>query len=116
MLSFSAQDSVTLVSLLCAAAVLLVAAEPLRVPYPILLVLGGLALGLAPGMPHIELPPDLVLVAVLPPLLYGAAFFTPLRELHANAGSIGLLAVGLVLITMVAVAAVAHWLIPGLGW
>jgi hypothetical protein len=58
-------------------------------------------------MPTIELSPDLVLVAFLPPLLYGAAFFTPLRELRANAGSISTLAVGLVLATTVAVAVVA---------
>ena len=68
-----------------------------RIPYPILLVLGGLALGFVPGLPEIDLPPDLVLVGVLPPLLYGAAFFTSLRDLRANLRPIGLLAVGLVL-------------------
>ena len=67
-------------------------------------------------MPTIELSPDLVLVAFLPPLLYGAAFFTPLRELRANAGSISTLAVGLVLATTVAVAVVAHAVIPELTW
>ena len=62
------------------------------------------------------MPPDIVLVAVLPPLLYGAAFFSPLRELRTNAKPIGLLAIGLVLTTTVAVAAVAHAAIPGLDW
>jgi len=113
---FSSADSLVLVGILAAAAALLAIAELIRIPYPIPLVLGGLALGFVPGMPRIELPPDIVLVAVLPPLLYGAAFFSPLRELRANARPIGLLAVGLVLTTTVAVAAVAHAAIPGLGW
>jgi monovalent cation/hydrogen antiporter len=105
-----------LLAVLAAAAGLLALAEPLRVPYPILLVLGGLALGLTPGMPSFELPPDLVLLGILPPLLYGSAFFTSLRELRANAGQIGFLAIGLVLATMLVVAAVAHTAIPGLDW
>jgi CPA1 family monovalent cation:H+ antiporter len=95
---------------------MLVLVPKLRVPYPILLVLGGLALGFAPGLPEIELPPDLVLVGVLPPLLYGAAFFTSLRDLRANLRPVGLLAVGLVLLTMVVVAVVAHTLVPELSW
>src|ERR687898_619618 len=113
---FGAEDSVVLLGLLVAGAALLAIAQVVRVPYPILLVLGGLALGFVPGMPTIELSPDLVLVAFLPPLLYGTAFFTPLRELRANAGSISTLAVGLVLATTVAVAVVAHAVIPELTW
>jgi monovalent cation/hydrogen antiporter len=114
--SFSAEDSLILVGLLAAGATLIALADVIRIPYPILLVLGGLSLGFLPGMPRIELPPDLVLVAVLPPLLYGTAFFTPLRELRANADRITTLAVGLVLATMVGVAVVAHEMVPGLGW
>jgi monovalent cation/hydrogen antiporter len=113
---FGAEDSIILLGLLVAGAALLAIAQVVRVPYPILLVLGGLALGFVPGMPSIELSPDLVLVAFLPPLLYGAAFFTPLRELRANAVSISALAVGLVLATTVAVAVVAHAVIPGMTW
>jgi monovalent cation/hydrogen antiporter len=115
-LEFSAENSLILLGLLVAAAALLAVAQLVRVPYPILLVLGGLGLGLVPGMPRIELPPDLVLVAVLPPLLYGSAFFTSLRELRANVRPISLLAIGLVLTTMLAVAAVAHAVVPGLSW
>jgi CPA1 family monovalent cation:H+ antiporter len=115
-LAFTAGNSLILAGLLAAAAALLATAQLMRVPYPIALVLGGLALGFVPGMPHIELAPDLVLVAVLPPLLYGSAFFTSLRELRANARPIGLLALGLVLTTTLAVAAVAHAAIPGLSW
>ncbi len=90
---FGTEEQLILLGLLVAIAALLVAAPVLRVPYPIFLVLGGLALGFVPGMPSLELPPDVVLVAILPPLLYAAAFFTSLRELRANARPIGLLAV-----------------------
>jgi Na+/H+ antiporter len=114
--SFSAEDSLVLAGLLAAAAALLAGAQVLRIPYPILLVLGGLGLSFIPGIPRIELAPDLVLVAILPPLLYGSAFFTSLRELRTNVRSISLLAVGLVLMTMLSVAAVAHAVVPGLGW
>ena len=95
---------------------MLVLVPKLRVPYPILLVLGGLGLGFLPGLPEIDLPPDFVLVGVLPPLLYGAAFFTSLRDLRANVRPVGLLAVGLVLLTIVVVAAVAHAIVPDLPW
>jgi CPA1 family monovalent cation:H+ antiporter len=91
-------------------------AGTVRVPYPILLVLGGLVLGFVPGVPPAELPPDLVLVLFLPPLLYQAAFFSSPRDLRANARTITLLAVGLVLVTMSAVAVTAHTLVGGLSW
>ena len=85
------------------------------VPYPITLVLGGVALGLLPGMPEIELDPDLVLVVFLPPLLYSAAFFSDLRALRANLRPIALTSIGLVLVTMAVVAVLAHDVI-GLTW
>ncbi|MGH3071635.1 MAG: Na+/H+ antiporter [Gaiellaceae bacterium] len=110
------QDLASLLALLVAATALLVLVPKLRIPYPILLVLGGLALGFVPGMPDVELPPDLVLVGVLPPLLYGSAFFTSLRDLRANARPVGLLAFGLVLLTMTVVAVVAHAVVPDLPW
>jgi monovalent cation/hydrogen antiporter len=115
-MTVSEHDAVILVALLLAGAALLVTAQLVRTPYPILLVLGGLALGFVPGIPRVELAPGLVLIAVLPPLLYGAAFFTSLRDLRENGTPIGLLAVGLVLMTMVGVAATAHYLIPGISW
>jgi Na+/H+ antiporter len=111
----SHHDSLLLVAVLAAAVAMLAAAPALRVPYPILLVVGGLAIGFIPGVPDLELAPDLVLVAFLPPLLYSAAFFTSLRELRANVRPISLLAVGLVLATTVGVAVVAHALV-GLPW
>src|SRR5919107_1382311 len=93
-----------------------VLAGAVRVPYPIVLVLGGLVLGFVPGVPPAELPPELVLVLFLPPLLYQAAFFSSPRDLRADTRTITLLAVGLVLATMSAVAAVAHTLVGGLSW
>jgi len=113
---FSAHNALVLLALLVAGAGLLVLAPLLRRPYPILLVLGGLALGFVPGIPHVTMRPDVVLVAILPPLLYAGAFFTSLRDLRRNVRPLSLLAVGLVLTTMVAVAAVAHAAISGLSW
>jgi Na+/H+ antiporter len=95
---------------------LIVLADRLNLPYPILLVLGGLGIGFAPGVPDFRLEPDVVLLIVLPPLLYSAAFFSSLRELRTNLRPISLLAVGVVLATMVAVAAVAHAIVPGMSW
>ena len=106
---------ITLTVVLASVSGLLIAAQWLRVPYPILLVIGGLGLALTPGVPEVALEPELVLLILLPPLLYAAAFFTPLRELRRNVGPISLLAVGLVLATMVVVAAVAHAVL-GFGW
>jgi monovalent cation/hydrogen antiporter len=112
---FGAQQELQLLALLVVVGALLALSPTLRLPLPILLVLGGVALGFIPGLPHIALPPDLVLVAILPPLLYSGAFFTSLRDLRTNRRPIGLLAVGLVGTTMAAVAVVAHeWV--GLPW
>jgi Na+/H+ antiporter len=114
--SFSHGDSALLALVLATGLLLLAVSQFVRIPYPIVLVLGGALLAFVPGAPEVHLNPDLVLVAVLPPLLYGGAFFTSLRELRANVKAIATLAVGLVLVTMVAVAVVAHAVIPGLGW
>jgi CPA1 family monovalent cation:H+ antiporter len=105
-----------LLLLMVAVAGLSILARPLGVPYPILLVLGGLLLGFLPGLPAVELPPELVLVVFLPPLLYQAAFFSTLRDLRADLRAITTTAVGLVLVTMAAVAVTAHALVDGLSW
>ena len=110
------ENGIVALGLLTAVAALLAVAPALRIPYPILLVLGGLAIGVIPGMPELELPPELVFFGVLPPLLYSAAFFTSLRDLRANVRPIGLLAVGLVVMTTVGVAVVAHAFVEGLSW
>jgi CPA1 family monovalent cation:H+ antiporter len=106
---------IVLLALFVAVAGLNAVARFLSVPYPIPLVLGGLALGVMPGMPQIELDPDLVLVIFLPPLLYAAAFFSDLRALRNDLRGIVLASTGLVLLTIVAVAAVGHEVI-GLSW
>jgi Na+/H+ antiporter len=108
-------DLVQLFGLLVAVGALLFVAPLTRVPYPILMVVGGLLLSFVPGFPEFELPPELVLIAFLPPLLYAAAFFTSLRDLRANAKPISALAIGLVAATTAGVAAVAHWTI-GMPW
>src|SRR5918998_2991496 len=105
--------------LLAAVAALATLANRIDIPYPILLVLGGLVLGfvpeLVPAFPRVELEPDVVFLLFLPPLLYVSALFTSWRDFRANLRPISLLAVGLVLMTTCAVAAVAHWAIE-LPW
>ena len=80
MAAAGAHTELVLAGLLFAVAVLVTAARVLDVPYPIFLVVGGLGLGFLPGIPNIELEPDLVLLIFLPPLLYAASFFTGLRS------------------------------------
>jgi CPA1 family monovalent cation:H+ antiporter len=101
--------------LLLAIAGLAVVARVVGVPYPITLVLGGAVIGFLPGVPSVELDPDIVLLIFLPPLLYGAAFFSSVRELRQNAKAIAMLAIPLVFVTMAAVAVIAHEVV-GLGW
>jgi CPA1 family monovalent cation:H+ antiporter len=91
-------------------------ARRLPVPTPILQVAAGLLVSLVPGVMVPELEPDLVFFVFLPPILWSAAFFTPLREFKANIRPIGRLAVGLVLATTAAVAVAARALMPGLPW
>jgi CPA1 family monovalent cation:H+ antiporter len=97
------------VVLLLAVAVLALLARKLNIPYPILFVIGGLLLGLLPGIPPVRLDPELVFLFFLPPLLFPAALFTSWRDFRANLRPISLLAIGLVLFTTVAVAYLAHY-------
>jgi Na+/H+ antiporter len=105
-----------IISLLVAVAFLSALATQLGIPYPILLVVGGLGLGFVPGIPDVRLQPDLVLVVFLPPLLYSAAFFADLRALRADARSITLTSTVLVAVTATAVAFTAHAVVEGLPW
>ncbi|MEA2312862.1 MAG: monovalent cation/hydrogen antiporter, partial [Solirubrobacteraceae bacterium] len=107
---------IVLVSLLVAVSALAAAARAVGIPYPIVLVVGGLVLGFVPLVPHAQLDPELVLVVFLPPLLYSAAYFASLRDLRRDVRPISLLAIGLVVFTAVAVAVTAHALIDGLPW
>src|SRR3954454_19230803 len=95
--------------ILAAVAALALLSRKLPIPYPIVLVIGGLALALIPGLPRVPLNPELVFLFFLPPLLYPAAIFTSWRDFHANLRPISLLAVGLVLFTTTAVGYLAHY-------
>ena len=102
--------------ILVAIAILFELARRIGVPYPTLFVIGGLGLAFVPGLPKIELEPDLVLLVFLPPLLFSAAVDTPIRELRTNIAPLLRLSIGLVVFTMTIVAVVANAAIPGLGW
>lgn len=110
------QSAELVLALLIAVAALVTIARWLGIAYPIFLVIGGLALGLVPGIPRVAIDPDLIFLVVLPPLLYIASFYTPLRRLRTNLGSIASLAVGLVVGSALAAGATAWVLIPGLPW
>jgi CPA1 family monovalent cation:H+ antiporter len=99
---------IVIAALFVSAAGLNALANWVKVPYPITLVIGGLLLGLLPGVPDIELDPDLVLLVFLPPLLYSAAFFADLGTLRAYARVVALNAIGLVIVTVGVVAVIAH--------
>ena len=104
-----------LILLLIVIAALAVAEARLRIPSAILLVLAGIVLGLIPGLPTVELAPELVLLLVLPPIIYSSAVAMSWREFRFNLRPISLLALGCVAFTTVATAAAAHWVL-GLPW
>jgi monovalent cation/hydrogen antiporter len=106
----------TVLGLLLAVAVLATVARRIGVPYPIPMVLGGLALAAVPGLPPVELAPDVVFVLFVAPLVYSTAWLSSLRDIRANVRPISLLAVWLLLLTIVAVAAVAHAADGSLPW
>jgi monovalent cation/hydrogen antiporter len=91
-------------------------ARRLQTPYPIVLVIAGLLLGFIPGIPKINLEPDLIFLVVLPPLLYAAAWVTSWREFSHNLVSIAMLAFGLVGFTVLGVAIAGPWLFHGFDW
>src|SRR6266480_1215227 len=110
------QQAETIVLLLGLVAALVVIAQKINLPYPVVLVLAGLILSFVPRLPEVKLDPNIVFFFFLPPLIYPAALFTSWRDFRRNLRPILLLAIGLVLFTMVVVAWVAHWLIPTLPW
>jgi Na+/H+ antiporter len=90
--------------------------DKVKIPYPVLLVVTGMAIGFIPHLPVIELDPDTVFLLFLPPVLYAAAWNTSWFEFKAAARPISLLAIGCVLFTTVVIAIVAHHFIPGFNW
>jgi CPA1 family monovalent cation:H+ antiporter len=109
------ETELVLLGLLTGLVVFLLFAYRTGIPYPIPLVIGGCVLGYLPGVPDVRLNPEIVLVAFLPPLLYGTAFFSSARDLRANFAPIMVLAIGLVIATMVGVAVVIHE-VSGMPW
>jgi Na+/H+ antiporter len=101
----------TLLLLLAVLAVVAIVARRLNAAPSILLVIAGIALALTPGLPRIELAPELVLLGILPPLIYSAGVAMSWREFRFNLRPIALLAFGCVVFTTGAVAAAAHWLL-----
>src|SRR3984885_1245955 len=101
----------TLLLLLAVLVVVAVAARRLNTAPSILLVIAGIALALIPGLPRIELAPELVLLGILPPLIYSAGVAMSWREFRFNLRPIALFAFGCVVFTTCAVAAAAHWLL-----
>jgi len=106
----------TILFLLMCVAGLAYLARRVNVPYPLFLVVGGLVISLIPGLPRVTLAPQYVFLVFLPPLLYYAAILTSWRDFVANIRPISTLAVGLTLFTMLAVAIVAHYFLPGFPW
>jgi CPA1 family monovalent cation:H+ antiporter len=101
--------------LLTVVVALAMVARRVNIPFPIMLTLAGLGIGLVPGLPTFALEPSLVLLVFLPPILYSAAWYTSWRHFKANLEPISVLAVGLVIATSLAVAFAAHWMIPGMS-
>ena len=109
-------DLELLFALLFAAVLLVRAADHVGVPYPIVLVLGGLGISFVPGHRPIELDAHVVLLVFIPPLLLSAGWYSSPRELRAESRALALLALALVLVTTVVVAVAAHALVAGLTW
>jgi Na+/H+ antiporter len=109
-------DIEILIALVAAAIFLVRLADAISVPYPIVLVLGGLGIGFVPGGPTLELQPDVVFLVFLPPLLQSAGYWASPKELSAELVPLTWLVVGLSLATMVAVAAIAQAAIPSIDW
>lgn len=110
-------ENITVIILLLAVVTALAeVTDRIKIPYPVLLVLAGIGIGLIPNLPMIELNPEVVFLIFLPPALYSAAWTTSWTDFKANSRSISLLAIGCVLFTTTAVAFIAHYFIPGFGW
>ncbi|MBC7867402.1 MAG: cation:proton antiporter, partial [Gloeobacteraceae cyanobacterium ES-bin-316] len=98
------ENILVILSLLFAVSMLYMISQKIKISYPILLVLAGLAIGFIPGMPNVELDPEIVFLIFLPPLLYAAAWNTSWKDFWENRRPISLLAFGLVIFTSTGVA------------
>lgn len=91
-------------------------AEKIKVSAPIILILGGIAIGFLPFMPEVQINSEIIFLLFLPPLLYDASFKIPFAGFRANLGIISSLAFSLVFATTAGIAVIAHFLIPGMTW
>ncbi len=91
-------------------------ADKIRLPYPILLISAGIAIGFVPSIPYSELNPDVIFLIFLPPMLYDAAFNISFKEFRTNINTITTLAIPLVFATTLGIAVFAHYCIPGMTW
>ena len=91
-------------------------ADKIKIPYPVLLIVAGIAVGFVPVLPDIEINPDVVLLIFMPPLLYDAAFNISFKEFRANINTISTLAITLVFLKASGIAVAAHYMIPGMTW
>ncbi len=112
----SVRELELLLALLAASATVQMLARRLGVPYPSLLVIGGLAIALIPGLPRIDSNPELLFLLFVPPLLYWTALTTSVRELRDVIGPVARLSTILVLLTMTVVAVVIHFLNSEFSW
>lgn len=106
----------TVILLLAVVTALAQVTDRIRIPYPVMLVLAGIGIGLIPGLPIVSLDSDVVFLLFLPPVLYSAAWNTSLTDFKESIRPISMLAFGCVLFTTTLVAVVAHYFIPGFGW
>jgi CPA1 family monovalent cation:H+ antiporter len=113
---WTVNDIESILVLVLAAALLVRIAEFGKIPAPIVLVVGGLAIAFIPGLPSVELEPDTIFLVFLPPLVYAAGWRTSPLELRTVMRPLVLLSVGLVFLTAGVVAVVAHATVPGMNW
>ncbi len=109
-------DLEILIALVAGAVLLVRLADLVSIPYPIVLVVAGIVIGLLPGVPGTELRPEVIFLLFLPPLLFSAGQATSPAEMKQEAGALGGLVVGLSIATMFAVAAVTVAFVPWLDW
>lgn len=91
-------------------------ADKIKIPLPILLIILGVTIGFIPSMPEIVINPEIIMLIFLPPLLYDAAFNISFIDFKTHINTISTLATGLVFLTTAAIAAVVHYMIPGMNW
>lgn len=91
-------------------------ADKIKLPYPILLIIAGIAIGFIPEIPKVEINPEIIFLLFLPPLLYDAAFNISFSQFKTNINTISTLAISLVFLTVTGIAVISRYFIPGMTW